>query len=144
MIWQRLPRKQPLYSELFNDIFIYIDKIIKWAKLIPHLGGVGVLTTSYVAHLSCYHVVCSFGVPYMVLYNYDPWLASQLWITLQQLVGHRVSLSFAYHLKSDGLTKHMHSTIKQVYSCFFIAIIATIGSVTTFLWCIKLVSNLIV
>ena len=38
-------------SRLFNGMFTIVDKLIKWAKLIPMVVGEGELSVSTVAHL---------------------------------------------------------------------------------------------
>ena len=76
-------------------MFFVVDKLTKWVKLIPMVLGEGGLSASAVAHLFFDHVVRSFGVPHMVLYDRDPRFTSQFWTTLWELLGTRVSLSSA-------------------------------------------------
>ena len=53
-------------------MFIIVDKLTKWVKLIPMVVGEGELSALSVAHLLFNHVVHSFGVPHMVLHNGTP------------------------------------------------------------------------
>ena len=58
-------------SGLFNGVFTIVDKPTKWFKLISIVVGEGEPSTSIVAHLFFNHIVCSFGVPHMVLHDWD-------------------------------------------------------------------------
>ena len=59
-------------SRSFNGVFTVVDKLTKWVKLIPMVVGGWELSASFVAHLFCDHVVCSFGVLHVVLHDWDP------------------------------------------------------------------------
>ena len=60
----------------FNGMFTVVDKLIKWVKLIHMVLGEGELSTLTVEHLFFDHIVCSFGVPHMVLHDWDPHFTS--------------------------------------------------------------------
>ena len=57
------------YSRSFNGMSSIVDKLAEWLKLIPMVVGEGELSTSTVIHLFFNHIVHSFGVPYVVLYD---------------------------------------------------------------------------
>ena len=59
-------------SGSFNGMFTVVDKLTKWVKLISVVVGEGELSVLTVAHLYFNHIVGSFGVLYMVLYDRDP------------------------------------------------------------------------
>ena len=59
-------------SRSFNGVFTVVDKLTKWVKLIPLGLGEGELSTLIVAHLFFYHIVHGFGVPHVVLHDWDP------------------------------------------------------------------------
>ena len=56
----------------FNGMFTVVDKLTKWVKLIPMVVGEGELSALSVAYLFFNHIVCSFGVPHVVLHDLDP------------------------------------------------------------------------
>ena len=60
------------FSRSFNGVFTVVDKLTKWVKLIPMVVGEGKLSVLIVAHLFFDHVVHSFGVPHVVLYDQVP------------------------------------------------------------------------
>ena len=61
-----------LHSRSFNGVFTVVDKLTKWVKLIPMVVREGELSTLSAAHLFFDHVVHSFGVPHVVLHDWDP------------------------------------------------------------------------
>ena len=63
-------------SRSFNGVFTVVNKLTKWVKLIPMVVGEGEFSMLTVAHLFFNYVVCSFGVPHVVLHNRDPHFAS--------------------------------------------------------------------
>ena len=63
-------------SRLFNGVFTFVDKLTKWGKLIPMVVGKGGLSALTVAHLFFNYIVCSFGVPHVVLHAHDPHFTS--------------------------------------------------------------------
>ena len=65
----------PFYGP-FNSIFTCIDKLTKWFKFVLVFLGEGQLAVSSVAHLFFEKMVCSFGVPTVVLHDQDPWFTS--------------------------------------------------------------------
>ena len=56
----------------FNIMFIILDKLTKWVKVIPMVVGEWDISTFSVAHLFFDYIVHSFGVPHVVLYDRDP------------------------------------------------------------------------
>ena len=55
----------------FNGIYICVDKLTKFVKLIPVLIGEGALSAPEVARLFFKHVVQLFGIPCVVLHDRD-------------------------------------------------------------------------
>ena len=59
-------------SRSFNGMFTVVDKLTKWVKLIPMVVGEGEFSSLFVANLFFDHVVYSFGIPHVVLHDWDP------------------------------------------------------------------------
>ena len=64
------------FSGSFNGDFTVVDKLTKWVKLIPMVVREGELSAPCVAHLFFNHIVHSFGVPHIVLHEWDPHFTS--------------------------------------------------------------------
>ena len=54
---------------LFKGVYMVVDKLTKWIKLIPMVVGEGELYALTAAHLFFNNVVDSFGVPHMLLHD---------------------------------------------------------------------------
>ena len=63
-------------SRSFNGVFTVMNKLTKWVKLIPMVVGEGGLSALFVAHLFFDHIVHSFGIPHVVLQDWDPQFTS--------------------------------------------------------------------
>ena len=71
MIWSMDFITDLPHSGSFNGMFTVVDKLTKWVKLIPIVVGEGELSTFSVAHLFFDHIMHSFGVPYVVLHDWN-------------------------------------------------------------------------
>ena len=96
----------------FNGLYICVDKLTKFAKLIPMLVGEGALSAPEVARLFFDHVVQLFGIPHVVLSNCDAYFTYHFWRCLWELLGSQVALSLAYHPQSDRQTKHTDQIVE--------------------------------
>ena len=95
-----------------NGIYICVDKLIKFVKLIPVSIGEGPLSAPEIAHLFFQHVVQLFGIPHMVLHNRDACFTAYFWCCLWKLLCSHVALLSAYHPQSDRQTKCTHQTVE--------------------------------
>ena len=64
----------------FNGIYICIDKLTKFVKLIPILIGEGALSATEVAQLFFEHIVWLFIIPHVVLHNRDACFTAHFWL----------------------------------------------------------------
>ena len=87
----------------FNGVYTCVDKLTKFVKIIPISIGEGALLSPQVACLFFEHVVQFFGIPRMVLHDYDAHFTTHFWCCLQEIFGSWVALSSAYHPNLDGL-----------------------------------------
>ena len=99
-------------SRSSNGMFTVVDKLTNWVKLIPMVVGEGELSMLIVTHLFFNHIMHSFGVPHIVLYNWDSHFTSWFCTMLWELLGTRVSLSSAYHPESNGQIERVHQTVE--------------------------------
>ena len=82
----------------FNGVYTCVNKLTKFIKFVPILIGEGALLALEVACLFFEHVVQLFGIPCLVLYNYNAYSTAHFWRCLWVLLGSRVALSLAHHL----------------------------------------------
>ena len=76
----------------FNRIYIYLDKLTNFVKLIPVSIREGALLATEVARLFFKHVVPLFGIPCVVLHNRDACFTAQFWRCLWLLLGSWVAV----------------------------------------------------
>ena len=74
--------------------------------------GEGQLTTKEVATLFFNGVVCTCGLPRVVLHNRNPRFASHFWKNLWALLGVHVALNMAHHPQTDGQTERAHHALE--------------------------------
>ena len=96
----------------FYGIYTYIDKLMKFVKIIPVLIREGALSAPEVACFIFEHVVCFFGIPHVVLHDCDACSKANFWHCLWELMGSQVALLSAYHPQSDGQTEHTDQTVE--------------------------------
>ena len=88
-----------------NTIFMCVDRLTKYMRLIPCTMGAHSLPATEVAQLFFAHIVCAFGVPQSVIHIYDPRFTSLFWKELWTLLGCKVSATTAYHPQGDSQTE---------------------------------------
>ena len=101
----------PLYGG-FNGIYTCMDKLTRFFKIIPILIGKGSLSAPEVAPLLFKHVVRLFGIPHVVLHDYNACFTAHFWSCLWELLGFQITLSSAYHPQLDGQTERTHRTVE--------------------------------
>ena len=62
-----------------NRIYSSIEKLTKFVKLIPVSLGEGALSALEVARLFFEHIVLLFGIPRVVLHDYDAHFTAHFW-----------------------------------------------------------------
>ena len=77
-------------SQGYNNIFTCIDKFTEFVHLISCFKGKGALSAPKCANLFFSNIVRLFGVPKMVLHDYDSRFASNFWKALWELIGTNV------------------------------------------------------
>ena len=85
----------------FNMLYTCVDKLTKFVKLVSILFGEGALSAPEVAHLFFEHIVRLFGIPCIVLHDFDAFFTAYFWCCLWELLVSRVTLSSAYYPQWD-------------------------------------------
>ena len=99
-------------SQGVNSIYTYINKFTKTVKLQPHFVGEWQLTAKEIAMLFFNGVVCTYGLPRVVLHDWYPRFTSHFWKSLWALLGVRVALSMAHHPQTDGQMERAHHMLE--------------------------------
>ena len=105
----------------FNGIYTCVDKLTKFVKPIPVSIGEGALSAPEVACLFFEYILQLFGIPHVVLHNFDTHFTAKFSRCLWELLGSRVALSSAYHPQSDGQTEHTHQTVDRLSAVLYLS-----------------------
>ena len=98
-------------SQGYNAIFMCVDSLTKYTKLIPCFMGEDLLTTEKDSLLFFRNVVQYFGIPTSVSSVRDPRFTSEFWKSLWKLLGSCPIAISAHHPQADGQTECMNHTI---------------------------------
>ena len=55
-----------------NTIYTYVNKLTKIVKIIPCVVGDSGISAPATEKIFFYHIICSYGVPLVVLHDRDP------------------------------------------------------------------------
>ncbi|KAK4698189.1 hypothetical protein P7C70_g8096, partial [Phenoliferia sp. Uapishka_3] len=104
--------KLPRTSRGFDSIFVVVDRLTKFAVLIPFSERGS--TAADIANLFYTHIVGNHGLPLDIVSDRGSIFTSDFWQCLQQLTRVASNLSTAFHPQSDGQTERVNQSIEQV------------------------------
>ena len=87
----------------YNVFVTIVDWLTKWVTLVPyHMGPDHPLGAEEVALLFFHHIVCHFGIPHSLVYNWDAQFMWEFWTHLWRLIGIRILFCSMHHPQMDG------------------------------------------
>ncbi|KAK4700362.1 hypothetical protein P7C70_g5887, partial [Phenoliferia sp. Uapishka_3] len=104
--------KLPRTSRGFDSIFVIVDRLTKFATLIPFSERGS--TAPDIARLFYSHIVGSHGLPLDIVSDRGSIFTSDFWQCLQELTRVRSNLSTAFHPQTDGQTERVNQSIEQI------------------------------
>jgi len=93
----------------FNNIFMILDKLTKYAVFIPTTTTIGEKET---AKLFFHHIISKFGIPQRVISDRDTQWQENFWKEICDRMGMTWSLTTAYHPQADGQTKVLNQSLE--------------------------------
>ena len=96
-------------SDGFDNILVIVDKLTKYAIIIPTTTHV---TEEETARLFFKHVVSKFGIPRQVISDRDTRWRGDFWKEVCRLMGMRRSLTTSYHPQADGQTEILNQGLE--------------------------------
>src|SRR6202050_4348650 len=93
----------------FNNIFVIVDKLMKYAVFIPTTTTIGEKETT---ELFFHHIISKFGIPRQVISDRDTWWRGNFWKEICDQMGMTQSLTTAYHPQADGQTKVLNQSLE--------------------------------
>ena len=103
-------------SNGFDNIFVIVDKLTKYAIFIPTTVKVNEVET---AKLFFKHVITKFGIPRQIISDRDMRWRGDFWKEICRLMGMKRSLTTSYHPQADGQTEIMNQGL-EISICAYI------------------------
>src|SRR6202453_345676 len=96
-------------SDGFDNIFVIVDKLVKYAVFIPTTTTIGEKET---AELFFHHIISKFGIPWQVISDRDTRWRGNFWKEICDRMGMTQSLTTAYHPRSEGQTEVLNQSLE--------------------------------
>ncbi len=107
----KLPKSNdPVTNVAYDAILVVVDRLTKYAYFIPWRESG---TAADLANVMLRDIVSKHGVPEKIISDRDKLFTSKFWNTWSRQLGMKVSLSTAYHLRTDGQTERPNQTLEQ-------------------------------
>ena len=98
----------------YTIIWVVVDRFSKMAHFIPLKSTqTSELVKAFIQYIWKYH-----GLPVNIVSDRDPTFTSRFWMALMRALEVDLSLSTAYHLRSDGQTERLNQILEQYLRCF--------------------------
>ena len=106
----KLPKsKHPVTKQLYDSIFVIVDKLTKYAEFIPFRED---YTTKDLAFILLDRLIRYHGIPKSIISDRDKLLKSKYWETLLSLLGTKRKLSTSYHPQTDRQTERINQVLE--------------------------------
>jgi len=94
-----------------DAIWVGVDRLTKSA----HFLAMNLrMPMAKLAQLYIQEIVRLHGVPGSIVSDRDPRFTSRFWQTLQEAIGSRLRMSFAYHPQTDGQSERMIQSLEDL------------------------------
>ncbi|GJV23275.1 putative reverse transcriptase domain-containing protein [Tanacetum coccineum] len=103
--------KLPKSSHGFDTIWVIVDRLTKYAYFLPIRENDPL---DKLARLYLNRIVARHGIPASIICDRDRRFTSNLWRSFQKALGTDISMSTAYHLKTDGQSERTIQTLEDM------------------------------
>ncbi|MBW0465736.1 hypothetical protein O181_005451 [Austropuccinia psidii MF-1] len=105
----------PGVKENFNSFLVIVDRYSKSVSFLPcHKEDTAMDT----ALLFWNNIICTCGVPKIIISDRDPKFTSEIWTNLYDILGTELAFSTAYHPQKDGLAERMIQRMEDIIRRF--------------------------
>ena len=105
-----LPESKDENNVCYENIFVVIDRLTKYAGFIPLPRK---YDAPYLAKVFVKNIVTRYGIPEKIISDRDKLFTSHFWEELCQALQIKRALSTAYHPRSDGQTERTDQTLER-------------------------------
>ncbi|GJW62877.1 putative reverse transcriptase domain-containing protein [Tanacetum coccineum] len=103
--------KLPKSSHDFDTIWVIVDRLTKSAHFLPIREN---NQLDKLARLYLNRIVARHGILASIIYDHDERFTLNFWRSFQKALGTDLSMSTAYHLKTDGQSERTIQTLKDM------------------------------
>ncbi|GJZ08285.1 putative reverse transcriptase domain-containing protein [Tanacetum coccineum] len=103
--------KLPKSSHGFDTIWVIVDRLTKSAHFLPIRENDPL---DKLARLYLNRIVARHGIPVLIIYDRDGRFTSNFWKSFQKALGTDISMSTAYHPKTDGQSERTIQTLEDM------------------------------
>jgi transposase InsO family protein len=105
----------PVTDKGHDAIAVFVDRLTKYVIAVPTVTQ---LSAAMLAELYFEHIVCSWGLPKVIVSDRGPQFRSKFWKALQGHLKTRVNMSTAFHPQTDGQTERANRTIEDLLRAY--------------------------
>nr|GFA90590.1 reverse transcriptase domain-containing protein [Tanacetum cinerariifolium] len=95
----------------FNTIWVIMDRLTKSAHFLPIREND---LLDKLARLNLNKIIARYGIPVSMIYDRDGRFTSNFWKSFQKALGTELSMSTAYHPKTDGQSERTIQTLEDI------------------------------
>jgi transposase InsO family protein len=99
----------------YDAIAVFVDRLTKYVVAVPTVTQ---LSAPMLAELYFDHIVCSWGLPKVVVSDRGPQFRSSFWRSLQKHMQTRINMSTAFHPQTDGQTERANRTLEDLLTTY--------------------------
>nr|GEU76070.1 reverse transcriptase domain-containing protein [Tanacetum cinerariifolium] len=103
--------KLPKSSQGFDTIWVIVDRLTKLAHFLPIRENDPL---DKLARLYMNRIVARHGIPVSIICDHDERFTSDFWRSFQKALGTDISMSTAYHPKTDGQSERTIQTLEDM------------------------------
>nr|GFA34650.1 reverse transcriptase domain-containing protein [Tanacetum cinerariifolium] len=103
--------KLPKSSQGFDTIWVIVDRLTKSAHFLPIRENDSL---DKLARLYLNRIVARHGIPVSIICDRDGRFTSNFWRSFKKALGTDISMSTAYHLKTDGQSERTIQTLEDM------------------------------
>ncbi|MBW0484028.1 hypothetical protein O181_023743 [Austropuccinia psidii MF-1] len=105
----------PRRKRNLNAFLIIVDRFSKSVRCLPcHKKDTEMDTALFFWN----NIICTCGVPKIIISDRDPKFTSEFWTKLYDMLGTKLAFSTAHHPQTDGLAKWMIQTMEDIIRRF--------------------------